>query len=201
MGAWPESLPEDWQWVRADGIDLPVGPAPKAAFVYTENWARVDTYLDLWVMSVWNQYRSARIKIQCIVLDCIDWLGTVYEAQWYWRSVYAKMITQEMTDDICASVPFALGTKTLGGPGERDGVEYPFVGKGKVGDEHKRAAAAMGGWHLLDPLKSALQAKSLRDGQREWMTGQMERIGRIYNLHGQKGQGSVFDRHSFEFPV
>ena len=242
VAAWPESVPEDWHWTEADSFDLPPPPTPKSAFVYGNDeespyalpvTRNPDVYLDIWVLSIWNQYRAARIKIQRIILDCIACLGPAYDAQWYWRSVYANMITQEMVDDICHSVPFALGTKTFGGPGDRDGIEYPFVAaRGKQSFDHCRAASAMGGWHLLDPLKAGMKSSGtcLRDGQIEWMAGQMERIGRVYGLHAQRGNGSysppmstatimpatckgyewnatpsmeggVFDRHSWEFPV
>ncbi|KAL9124221.1 MAG: hypothetical protein Q9217_006428 [Psora testacea] len=217
VAAWAESVPEEWFWTPATHFDLP-NPAthgytvPSSAFQYME---RKDIYLDLWVMSIWNQYRSARIRIQCIILSCIHWLGPQHEAQWYWRSVYAKMIAQQMADDICASVPFALGTKTFGGgsggPGNRQGVEYPYAAvKGKVSDEHRRAASALGGWHLLDPLRTCVRAEMeshdatvLRPGQGNWCAEQMERIGRIYALSGQQrmGRQGVWDRYSYEFPT
>ncbi len=197
VAAWPESVPEEWHWRSGDTFPVPPH-TPPSAFTYND---KKDIYLDLWVMSIWNQYRAARIKIQSIILSCIGWLSTPYEEQWYWRSVYAKMIIQEMADDICASVPFALGTKTFGGPGDREGVEFPFVEGRRASDEHRRAAAALGGWHLLDPLKSAIRATGLRGGQREWMGAQMERIGRIYALQNQRGEGMAMQRHSFEYPV
>ncbi|KAL6714767.1 hypothetical protein ACLMJK_008192 [Lecanora helva] len=188
VAAWPYSLPEDWKSIPADGFDFPLG-FPKAAFVYND---KKEMYLDLWVQSIWNQYRSARIKIQTLILDCIAWLDNDFEHQWYWRAIYAKMITQEMADDICASVPFALGTKTQGLPGERDGIEYPYIGTQRVSEEHRRAASALGGWHLLEPMRTCLRASagSLRDGQTEWIVLQMQRISRIYALQSQPSTGT-----------
>lgn len=206
VAAWPESLPAEWMLTPADGFDYPFGDAPKSAFVYNE---RNDVYVDLWVQSIWNQYRSARIKIQTIILDCITWLDMPYEHQWYWRAVYARMITQEMADDICASVPFALGTKTLGEPGDRDGIEYPYTGNQKASEEHRRAASALGGWHLLEPMRATLRGIGLRDGQKEWLIEQMQRIRRIYALQSSKGDGSpgqpiddqqLFQRYDFDCP-
>ena len=140
------------------------------------------------------------MKIQTIILDCINWLGLPYENQWYWRGIYAQMITQEMADDLCASVPYALGTKITGGPGDREGIEYPFVGNQKASNEHRRAASALGGWHLLEPMKTALQTACLRDGQKDWIMMQMQRIGRIYALQPSQSEDRVFDRYSFTFP-
>ena len=211
VAAWPETLPEEWQWQPATHFPLPTVAshgytAPSSAFIYAED--KKDVYLDLWVMSIWNQYRAARIRIQSIIHACINYLGPAHEEQWYWRTVYAKMIAQQMCDEICASVPFALGTRTCPGddnpfhvpagvdPHTGDGgVEFPYVfEKGKQGEEHRRAAGAVGGWHLLDPLRVVVRAKGesrcgdlLREGQSEWCAEQMERIGRICGLQGHRG--------------
>lgn len=194
VAAWPVSLPEDWDPTPADGFDYPSGTA-KSAFIYND---RKDMYIDLWVQSIWNQYRSARIKIQTVILDCIAWLDTPYEHQWYWRAVYANMVTQEMADDICASVPFALGTKLSGGPGNRDGIEYPYTGSQKVSEAHRRAASALGGWHLLEPMRTILRTTCLREGQKEWIMGQMQRVRRIYALQSVKDEGSPVDQQIYD---
>ena len=195
IAAWAETLPEDWNWNPADRLDYPRGHAPKSTYVYDD---RMDVYVDLWVQSIWNQYRSARIKSQTIILDCITWLGTAFEHQWYWRAIYARMISQEMVDDICATVPFALGTKITGGPGDRDGVEFPYAGGQKVSEEHRRAASALGGWHLLEPMRTALRSNCLRAGQKEWIVSQMQRITRIYALQSYQGVGELVDQQMYD---
>ena len=198
VAAWPETLPEGWKWNSADHFDLPPASVSRDVYVYKD---RKDVYLDLWVESIWNAYRSARVKVQTIILDCINWLGKPYEHQWYWRAVYAKMITQEMVDDMCASVPFALGTKTFGGPGEREGIEYPYNDTQKASEDHRRVAAALGGWHLLEPLKTSLKANGLREGQKEWVKAQMARIWRIYSLQAAEGNANpMYESCSFNFP-
>lgn len=197
VAAWPENLPEGWNWTSADHFELPPAAVSRDAYIYKD---RKDVYLDLWVESIWNAYRSARVKVQTIILDCINWLGKSYEQHWYWRSVYAKMITQEMVDDMCASVPFALGTKSFGGPGDREGIEYPYNGTTKAPEDHRRAAAALGGWHLLEPMKTSLKATCLREGQKEWVKAQMARIWRIYSLQAAEGN-ALYDRYSFDPPL
>ena len=110
------------------------------------------------------------------------------------------MITQEMADDICASVPFSLGTKVQGGPGDRDGVEYPYVGTQRVSEQHRRAASALGGWHLLEPMRTCVRtrADSVRDGQVDWIKGQMQRIGKIYALQSSTPEGSPVDQQIYD---
>ena len=199
VAAWAESLPPDWMWAPGDRFDLPPAPISCDAYIYKD---RKDVYLDLWVESIWNAYRSARIKVQTLILRCIAWLGKSFEKDWYWRAVYATMITQEMVDDLCGSVPFALGTKTMGGPGDREGVEYPYNGTQKVTDDHRRAATALGGWHLLEPLKTSLNATCLPEGQREWIKAQMGRIWRIYSLQAatEGNAEPMYERNFFDFP-
>ena len=112
------------------------------------------------------------------------------------------MIAQQMSDEICASVPFALGTR--GGHGTRGQqieetstlaatAAYPEMAGRPTSEEHKRAAYAIGGWHLLDPLRVIVMVKReswcgdvVREGQVEWCAQQMERIGQLYGLQGQK---------------
>ena len=198
VAAWADLLPEEWEWTPADHFDIPSVSVSRDAYIYKD---RKDVYLDLWVESIWNAYRSARIKVQTIILECIAWLGKSFEQTWYWRAVYAKMITQEMVDDMCASVPYALGTKTFGGPGDREGVEFPYNGTQKVSEDHRRAAAALGGWHLLEPLKTSLKAKDLREGQKQWAKAQMARIWRIYSLQAAEGNADpMYERQFFDFP-
>ena len=197
VAAWADSLPEEWRWTAADHFDLPPSVS-RDAYIYKD---RKDIYLDLWIESVWNAYRSARVKVQTIILACIAWLGKTFEHQWYWRDVYAKMITHEMVDDMCASVPYALGTKTYGGPGDREGIEYPYNGTQKVSEGHRRAAAALGGWHLLEPLKTSLKTTCVRDEQKEWVKAQMARIWRIYSLEAAEGNADpMYERNFFAFP-
>ena len=116
VATWAESLPEEWKFSPADHFDIPTVPVSRDAYIYRD---RKDIYLDLWVESIWNAYRSARVKVQTIILDCINWLGKPFEHLWYWRFQYAKMITQEMADDICASVPLQRYAKGIRGPPPR----------------------------------------------------------------------------------
>ena len=180
-------------------------------------------YLDLWVMSIWNQYRAARIKIQSIILSCIAALkGPQHEAAWYWRGVYASMIVQEMADEICSSVPFALGTKTFGGAGERAAVEFPSAAAaaaattgspaaGGVSEEHKRGGECSGGMAPPGSFESMSWERGKRRHERwaDWLgeraDGEDWPGSTAFRARGggggPAGSESMFDRSSFEFPV
>lgn len=177
---WAQSVPENWAWYPASGFDCPPD-RPRELFVYQD---RIDFYSEPTMAKVWNSYRSRRMMILFTVLDC------VYELEPSYNDILARyardslQVTQELVDDICASVPYIFGTKTYGGPGDRACFEYPYYGTTKLSAEHRRAAAALGALSLSEPLNTSLSAVSLRKGQKKWIVGQIMRIGASYNLKG-----------------
>ena len=178
MRSWAESVPESWNYHAASGFDCPPG-LHREAFIYQE---RVDVYEDHTFVNVWNSYRSNRIMVLSITLKCISRLWSSVGDAPFQEGSDALQAIQELIDDICASVPYQLGTKIDGGPFDQTSVEYPYVGLHKIPAEQRRAAASLGGWNLLEPLKSILGVANLRQGQREWVGGQLRRIGKIYNV-------------------
>ncbi len=178
LAQWPESIPAGWDWLPAFGFDCP-SETPRAFFVYQD---RADIYYDLWVAGIWNKYRSTRTMIQSIVLDCISRV-TLVDSKLMQQSWNAIRISQQMVDDLCGSIPYHMGTKIDGGPGNDAGIKYPFHVAGATSKEQHRASATLGGWHLIEPLRIALKVTCLRDGQKEWITQQLIRIGNIYSVN------------------
>ena len=92
---------------------------------------------------------------------------------------------QKLADDVCGSVPFFLGTKMCAGTDDKPYVEYPYT-TSKASKAHRRSAAGSGGYNLVEPfhepLKSVLGVPSLRAGQKEWILGQLARIGHLYSM-------------------
>ena len=177
IAQWPDSIPADWKSEPAYRFDIPA-EIPRMAFVYGD---RVDLYYDLWVAGVWSNYRSTRIMIQSIVLDCIFRVTLHESPQLIRQFAHAMEVSQQLVDDLCASVPFHIGTKMEGGPSNDAGVVYPY--HATKGDVQRRASAALGGWHLVEPLKVAMKVKCLREGQREWLKQQLIRIGNVYSTN------------------
>ena len=70
-----------------------------------------------------------------------------------------------MVDDLCGSVPHHTGTKLEGGPGEDAGVEYPYTAYNSLPQDQRRSPAALSGWHLIEPLKIAVELTGLCEGQ------------------------------------
>lgn len=120
--------------------------------------------------------------IQYTVLQTLGMLNPPPLSREAARIVTAINKVQELVDDICGTVPFNLGTKTFGGPTDRKEVKYPDDGTTKPSDDYRRSASGLGGWFLMEPLKTAAHAIALREGQQEWILKQIERIQRIYTI-------------------
>jgi hypothetical protein len=122
-----------------------------------ESYDGCDVYPDLMIMNLFNHWRRARIMVG----------GAV----------------QEMADGICASVPFALGDRDRPGYFAEPGAKYPHLEGVPTSETHYRAASALGGWYLVEPLKTVKEVgMELREGQKEWVLNQMVRLKRIYDI-------------------
>lgn len=178
ISAWPNSVPEEWWWKPSHTFDsLP--SHERKLYAYNR---RVDIYHDIWVASVWNSYRGTMLLIQYTILQTLGFLNPPPLSALAARIVTAINKVQETVDDICGTVPYNLGTKTFGGPNDRKEVKYPDDGINKPSSDYRKSAAGLGGWFLLEPLKTAAHAISLREGQQEWINRQIERIQRIYTI-------------------
>lgn len=175
---WAHSVPEDWAWYPASGFDSPPDK-PRELFVYGD---RIDFYTELNMAKVWNSYRSRRMIVLFTILDCIRQLGPSYDDNLFHHARDSLKLIQELVDDFCASIPYVFGTKTFGGPGDRECFTFPYYGTRKLSAEHRRAAAALGAISLIEPLKTCLSAVGLRKGQKEWIAGQLMRVSYSYNL-------------------
>ncbi|KAI4137298.1 MAG: hypothetical protein LQ341_005208 [Variospora aurantia] len=176
LSAWPESVPHDWWWKSSNTFNT-MPSHERKLYVYNR---RVDIYPDIWVASVWNSYRSTMLLIQSTILQTLGFLNPPPLSRPAARMVTAINTVQDLVDDICGSVPLNLGTKTFGGPADRAEVRYPDDGVTMPSSDYRKSAASLGGWFLLEPLKTAASVISLREGQNEWILRQIERIQRIY---------------------
>lgn len=175
LQAWADSVSDVWSFHPATGIHCPVEHTLDK-FVYQ---GRMDFYEDINIANVWNNYRANRLTINRVILTCCNLQGF---SPIHGVVQSARQATQELVDAICASVPFHLGTKTIGGPMDRDEVQYPYLGSSYLDRAHRHACAAYGGWYMLDSLKNCLMVDDLRKGQKGWIIDQIKRIGRLYSL-------------------
>lgn len=220
LEAWKNTLPESWRPVSIPASEL--HPSIRAAGVYGDT---VDVYSSLTVSHVNNASRSSHIGALRLVSLCrreLKGLGVDIDPA---LDHYLQSKTQEIADRFCASIPYHLGNRTtLTFPHEHR--EYPHVPVElrrlanyvdpfgnpveMTQDDHIRAAAAIGAWFVMTPLLGFLRApflkwpqtrpgplvQHLREGQIDWVRGQMQRLQKIYGLPAHAG-----DHWKFEFAL
>lgn len=169
-----------------------------------QDWAEI--HADVYVAHAWSSYRVSRLRAQVLIytllgqnsdFDFASPLSTFTDAtsspipvyttspQQSSTSLLATTLAtiQNLTDSLCATVPFYFGSRLDPGPlGDRK-VSYPHLPGVSVPDDHYRNAPAMGGWQMLGPLSYILGLRApVREGQKEWVGSQMWRVVKLYNL-------------------
>ncbi|KAL8797390.1 MAG: hypothetical protein Q9195_000545 [Heterodermia aff. obscurata] len=178
---WAQSVPPELHLLSACSLDI-AADVPRERFVYC---GRIDVYYDLFVATIWNFYRAIRIKVLGIALDCFDAMSIPSHGPLANQRQTVIEDLQCLVDDICGSIPFHLGTKISPGYLDSPSVEFPYITT-KASSVHRRAAAASGGWFLIEPysepLNTAIEATYTRDDQREWLLTQLSRVADLYNF-------------------
>ncbi|KAF3390395.1 hypothetical protein F1880_009105 [Penicillium rolfsii] len=170
--SWSYRVPEHWMPVPATIIPQTVRNAGL--------WrGRCDCYSDMWIAVTWNTYRDCRILLQSIMLSCLRILSS-QDSDGRRVSSLQKTI-REIADDICATVPFFLGSQVESIRMKFGLVEYPYTETKPVTLTHKQSAPLMGAWHVFPFLRNLQNAElGLPLEQRGWLKEQMERILAIY---------------------
>lgn len=163
---WEESLPISWLPSHVYGPSC-IAPSIVAAGVYQSHCT---VHCSLSVSGIWNRYYSSRIRVLTI-------LQTFLPSE----VMYHQQI-QQLVDNICAVVPFHLGDRMETSELGNKSVRYPTIRGEKLADEHYIIASAKGGIILLEPLGLLMGRTDLREGQREWIGGQIKRIYKLYRL-------------------
>ncbi|MCJ1289262.1 hypothetical protein MMC34_000794 [Xylographa carneopallida] len=89
-------------------------------------------------------------------------------------------VGQRLVDDICASVPYCLGSRMKHEAGSE--IDYPFAPGSFITNDHRKAAKALGGWYVLGSLNACLGMKTIGEGQLRWIRSQLSRVKGFYNL-------------------
>jgi len=105
LEAWVSSLGHHWGPITvAIQFDTPHDPSQ------VEQWpGPVHIYDDLFTANITNDYRISRIFCQKVLLACTAEIQRTRKDPWiYSVSQRARYISQQMVDEICASVPFHM---------------------------------------------------------------------------------------------
>ncbi|KAL4951027.1 hypothetical protein BDW69DRAFT_196766 [Aspergillus filifer] len=177
--AWTRSLPKHWD--PAPAAYLPQSVREAGSFE-----GRCDCYSDLWVAETWNHYRTFRLTIQNIITHCLLLLpGREVEIE-----ATATTIRQLATD-ICASVPFYLGSQTGSMQITDKRVEYPSA---DANPTPPKTAPLVGGWFIRSSLESLCAVESLPEDILVWARGQTDLTPSAFYAPIQKSRN-----HSSQF--
>lgn len=140
-----------------------------------------EVYPDLWVASMWNNYRMIRILIHETILSITLKYGTPEQKAALQPSID---ILREMTTQVCRSVAFHLGTHQHR--------------KSKAKDD-----AILGGYLLAWPLFYAGMLRTTPISQKRWMASRMHHIAVTMGLrlaHSFAEALQIPDEGSFSDP-
>lgn len=177
LASWYATLPLVWYPTRIS-ITKDFPQSILAAGLYKQ---LCDVYPSISIAGTFNKYRWSLLRIKAITVNCL----TQQARSLTTMNKHAHTLNQMqlLADDICASVPYHLGDRIEAGWLGDKTVHYPCLPGEALPEGQHQMAQAIGGWHLLDPLKELITMKvKLRTGQREWVGQQMMRIAIIYNI-------------------
>ncbi|KIN07450.1 hypothetical protein OIDMADRAFT_22333 [Oidiodendron maius Zn] len=176
LEAWKISIPGSWTPTQVFG-DQCIPPSVKKAGLYQ---GYCDVYPGIFHLTMWNKYRLSLIDIKRIIIGCLD--KNPSSPSLAEREACQTQI-QEVVDDICASIPYFLGDRTQPGcPGDSV-VKYPLTPEAPPTKDHCLAGPTQGGWAILEPMTALLKMDiTMRDGQRQWLEGQMARTTKVYRI-------------------
>lgn len=158
LESWKNGLPESWSptlhnLLQDDGCQSIRGDLD----------TQFEVYPDLWVASMWNNYRTVRILIHETIMSITLKYGTSEDMAALQPSIN---VLQEMATQVCRSVAFHLGT-------------YPTrkrANSGLEGQKSVHIAAIPGGYILAWPLYLAGMLRTTPTEQKMWMASQLHRI-------------------------
>lgn len=122
--------------------------------------------------SMWNNYRCARILIQELIISILTDINTSTEEaiglpQQQSLETQCRQTTAQLVDDICASVPYCLGSEI-----ETD-LESAVPGSGPA----SFTLPGSGGLTLIWPLLVAANSGVVSEDRRIWIGGCLDKIG------------------------
>ncbi|RYP55463.1 hypothetical protein DL769_010159 [Monosporascus sp. CRB-8-3] len=166
--SWMNSLPEHWRYKTVAWENhVPNGDYSKAE-VFP---GRVDIYADVYIASVWNMARTARLILHTTIVRCAAWVCAPVDYRTTPEYATAARICVEVNTDIIACVPYHLGWHLKRG----DVAQRAQLGGFACGEED--SVKALAGYFVAWPLICVIAQDYTTDAQRAWISGRLRHIG------------------------
>jgi hypothetical protein len=197
LSHWPDTVPSHWQYSRREDLTW------TNTFAYR---GMVHTYHDIHVASVWNYYRRIRIALLNAIVELAT--STAERGAMDCERVHARAIKsiQALSDDICATVPFHVGSWTIAIPENK--VRFPPLENREAELIHRRTALVCGWFLMLLPLSRLKKVTCLNPDQIQWVATQYSRVcsiaGARYHLSGSVAEellSETFPAFAYAQPI
>lgn len=166
--SWPSLVPQDWWPIRLQRKLI-----PQQVIDAGLHGDHCDLYPHTSVCGTWLVWRTSRVRILSLIVD--------FDQSDSKNDVLPQI--QQTADDILASVPFMLGSKSDPAGMYETKFVYPCLPGQTVPVGHYHCAAAFGGLTLWLPLRILLEnLRHLRDDQIQFSVQQVRRLGRLYDI-------------------
>jgi hypothetical protein len=160
---WKNNLPSHWTFSEQRNQEWPDSLAYEG---------RCDTYYDVQVASVWNCYRRARIALLGYMVRLVRALRLLDVDGHEQLEDSCISHIKSIADDVCASVPFHLGTRTV----TNENVEFPSLGDAELDAIHRQTAVVHGWYLIVLPIQRLTKVETLPRKQKLWVARQYDRI-------------------------
>ncbi|KAL8806579.1 MAG: hypothetical protein Q9182_001226 [Xanthomendoza sp. 2 TL-2023] len=172
FAAWAEEVPAEWL-----PFSVPRHLIPQEVIDAGVLGDHCDIYSHTSVCATWNSWRVSRIRV----------LGLLADYERIESKQDAVLQIQRLGDDILASLPFMLGSKTEAAEMHDTDFVYPSIPGQGVPTSHYQSAAAYGGLSLWVPMIVMLNHNQYMRVDQMCFTGQQfARLGRLYDIRNPK---------------
>jgi hypothetical protein len=173
---WELSLPSNW--FPQPAFDL--SPANLAKFDAYDT--AMDIYPDVWIAGSYNTFRLLRILLQLLIGSLSPHVLSFWPPALPIGPLSYLPTTQRLVDEVCASVPFFLGTKHA--DANPESIEYPFANNVSLSHDYRETALRLGAWFLFAPLSTCANQPLISPRQKDWIEMQLERLNRFPRMRG-----------------